>query len=636
MQSKISFFNPTIYKKNLTRFWPFALVYLIYLIVAHPLVIYTAFKQMMYYNSDQTAASLVYSHFSILTEPFSIFLAAIVIAIAVFGYLYQSRSANMIHSFPVTRTELFVTNYVSGLTLLVIAQFLGALFTNFIVLGQAPGTIWVIWAWFGITVGETLFFYSFAVLMVMFTGQMLTAGLFYMIWSFLYIVVVALIDSMGNLFLYGIDGNLIELRSHPLFPLLYLERHVGFNNYAASTNGLHTQGIGILVAYIVVGAAFAVLAWWIYQHRRIECAGDFLSMKWTAPVFRWGVVLVGGIGCALFVTYLINDSYGSWNGRIARFVISLIIFSVLLFFASEMFIEKSFRVFHKKIIVECVSCVAVLLVGVALIQFDVFGVESYVPQTDEIAMVSMSWRNVELDFEDAEHIGQVAAVHQMIVDHIDLQKKNANDGDYVPTEAESDSSVSYGGYLSITYTLKNGKHVERDYPLVVKGQEFAEQFDGLLQTLSEDVDGQVSAVLGLNYKDLDWHLSYVGVNLPVPTDGDGDWTYDGTQEIDINTDEQRQLFYDAWLADLAAGAFVDPTAETYLGSLTFQFETKAPAAKVRYPKGSSLSYKLSEYDGYGGTTDSYQDVYLNERCTNLIEALKQVGAIKGIQDLKVE
>lgn len=635
MQSKISFFNPTIFKKNLTRFWPFALLYLIYLLVVYPLVIYTECNQLMYYDSDRTASSVIMDYFANTTEPISIFIAAIVIAIAVFSYLYQSRSANMIHSFPVTRTQLFVTNYVSGLALLFLAQFLGALFTNLIILGKAAGTIWIVWAWFGITVGETLFFYSFAVLMVMFTGQVLTAGLFYLIWSFLYIVVVVLINSMGSLFLYGIDGDLIGIGSHPLFPLWYLMHRVGFHVNDSSTV-CQTQGIVILAAYMAVGVVLTVLAWWIYRHRRVECAGDFLSMKWTAPVFRWGVVLVGGIGCALFVTYLVNDGYGSWNARIARFVISLIISSVILFFASEMFIEKSFRVFHKRLIVECASCVAVLLVGVAVVHFDVFGVESYVPETEKIAMVSFSYDTGEVDFEDAGHIAEVAAVHQMIVDNLDVQKKNTDGTGYSLADAVDDSSVAFSGYVSIHYTLKNGNYVKRDYPVLIRDQQFGEQFRGQLQKVSGDADGSLSAVLGLNHEELDWKVSYVGLSIPVRSeDGDG-WYYDGSQDVSIDTEENRQVIYDAWLADIASGALTpgDDSTESFPATVQLQFETKAHLSQIRYPEGSSLAYKLIDYDQRGGGVSSYQDVYLNDHCTNLIEALKQIGVIKGIEDLQ--
>lgn len=622
MQSKISFFNPTICKKNLTRFWPFALVYLVYLLIVHPLVIYTEFNRLLYDGYGQSAQSVVMNHFSGVTEPISIFIAAIIIAIAVFSYLYQSRSANMIHSFPVTRTQLFVTNYVSGLVLMIVPQLLGALFTNLVILGKAGSTIWIVWSWFGITVGETIFFYSFACLMVMFTGQMLTAGLFYMIWSFLYIVAVVLIDSMGGLFLYGVLGNLIVTRAHPLFPLAYMMRYVGFD---VSGQMCHVEGVPAVIAYMAVGVLCAVLAWWIYQHRRIECAGDFLSMKWTAPVFRWGVVLVGATGCALFATDIIN-SYGSWNGRIARFVIGLVFFSVVLFFASEMFIEKSFRVFHKKLIVECVSCVAVLLVGVAMLNFDVFGVESYVPQTDEVAMAYAGWNNMEVDVEDAAQIEQVQALHQLIIDHMGEQKQytDGRGNMMVP-----DTDVYYQ-YVTLTYTLKNGKWVERNYTIVIQDQDYRDQLNDQIRVLSADTEGIVSGILGLNHEDLGWKINYAGVEFP--TIDNDTVSYDGS--TDVGSVETRQELFDAWLADVQAGAFdIDGWSNGTM--VNFRFETNAPKSQVRYPKGSSLDYKLSSYDGANGATTTYLDVNVNERCTHLLQVLKDIGVIDDTEEVNV-
>ena len=198
MQSKISCFNKTIFKKNLTRFWPFAVLYGLYLIVAHPMVLYLSLVTNRIEDGGVQPTEIVGDHFMGMTEPISVFLVTVVIAIAVFSYLYQSRSANMMHAFPVTRTELFVTNYLSGLALLVIPQTLAALASNLVILGKANSMIWTVWAWFGITVGETIFFYSFACLMVMFTGQLLSAALFYMIWNFLYVASVTLINFVSG------------------------------------------------------------------------------------------------------------------------------------------------------------------------------------------------------------------------------------------------------------------------------------------------------------------------------------------------------------------------------------------------------------------------------------------------------
>ena len=47
MQSKISCFNKTIFKKNLTRFWPFAVIYGVYLMMVHPMVAYLEISNNM-------------------------------------------------------------------------------------------------------------------------------------------------------------------------------------------------------------------------------------------------------------------------------------------------------------------------------------------------------------------------------------------------------------------------------------------------------------------------------------------------------------------------------------------------------------------------------------------------------------
>ena len=621
MQSKISFFNPTIYKKNLTRFWPFALLYLVCLILLHPLVIYTEYAGYQYYEDYRTPSMIVMEHFANRSEPVSIFIASIVIAIAVFSYLYQSRSANMIHAFPVTRTQLFVTNYLSGLTLLVLAQFLGALSTNFIILGKANSEIWIVWAWFGMNVLETLFFYSFAVFMVMFTGQLLAAGVFYLIWSFLYIVVISLINSCVSLFIYGLDEELISQNIHPLFPLAYLIDRVGFSTNSEIT-ACNVYGMGIAGIYAIVGLVFAVLAWWIYKKRRIECAGDFLSMKWTAPVFRWGVGIVGGVGCALYVTYLFYDGFGS--SRTVQFVISLLIFCSILFFAAEMFIEKSFRVFHKKLAVECGCLVVVMLIGVSLLHFDAFGVEGYVPDAEDVTMISMSWNYDYVAYEDTAHVKQLCELHQTIVDNLDEIKGSSNDAE--------EPAETYYAYVSFTYTLEDGAYVSRSYAIQLTDQQLSTQLNGQLEQLTNDADGCLSAVLGLNFKELNWQISYMSISVPVEDAETGSMYYGPSQEI--SGEKNQQLIYDAWLADIADGAFTDSDASSLDGSLTIEFKTDASAGEIRYPKGSTLPYMLDEYSATDSVS-AYQDILLNDQCTHLIEALKTIGVISDVSDLMI-
>lgn len=641
MQSKISCFNKTIFKKNLTRFWPFAVLYGLYLIVAHPMVLYLESTNNYYTSGSRKVWQLVGDHFMSMTEPVSVFLVSIVIAIAVFGYLYQSRSANMTHAFPVTRTQLFVTSYLSGLTLMVLPQILAALAANLVILGKANSMIWSVWVWFGITVGETVFFYGFACLMVMFTGQLLTAGLFYMIWNFLYIVSVSLINFMAELFIYGMDGYLIHEMRHPLFPVEYLLGRVGFYTESPS-NTYHVQGISTLLIYVAAGLVFAALAWYVYQKRRIECAGDFLSVRWTAPVFRWGAALVGGIACALFLTYLFGEAI-SRNRMAVRFVIFLIIFAIVLFFVAEMFIEKSFRVFRKRIAVEGVSCVAVLLVGVALLQFDVFGIESYVPDTDEILTVSLLGAN-SVSFEDAADVEKVRALHELILDHRSEQKSQSRaDMGYMAsvesvretkdvTDAEH---VQYYDYINISYTLKNGKRVSRSYQIMTYDTAFCETLQAQCEELYNDTEALKRGCFGINYKELNWQLSEAFVECD-KTDEEGNYVQNTYQVY--GSKEELQKFYDAVLADFDAGAFAGygwNGATQVVARLQLTLMTDHGREEIRLDDANNYLHYFDDGMKPANGTQMITNMDLNDRCTNTINALIEMGAIESADDLRV-
>ena len=633
MQSKISCFNKTIFKKNLTRFWPFAVIYAVYLIMVHPMVMYLEISNNMQNGSDTKPWEVVGDHFMGMTEPISVFLAAIVIAMAVFSYLYQSRSANMMHAFPVTRTELFATNYLSGLTLMFIPQLITALATNLVILGKANSMIWAVWAWFGITFGETVFFFGFACFIVMFTGQLLTAGLFYMIWNFLYVATIMLVNVVGDLIIYGLNGQLISKIRHPLFPVAYLLDKVNFY-LDGPTQIYHVKGISTLLIYMGLGLIFTALASGIYQKRRIECAGDFLSMKWTEPIFRWGTALIVGVAGALCWTYL-SGEYTSQNRMVTKFVIFLVICAAVLFFVAEMFIEKSFRVLKKRIAVECVSCVAVLLVGVGILQFDILGIESYVPETEEIQTASL-WGNGNVCFEDAQDLEKVRTLHKLIVDHRSEQKAQPQNAYMEMAEVVGDSTdqttepTVFYDYVSISYTLKNGKTVSRGYRIMTYDVAYMEALTGQLEELFNDTEAIKRGYFGMNYEELDWQV--IGASFErCDRDAQGNGVYN-TYTV-YGSKEELQKLYEAVLADMDAGAFgeygVGSSVDASL-NLTLLTNHKRGDIRLAYT-GGFMSYFDGEELPNG--TQMYSYLRLNERCTNTIRVLIEMGQIESEENL---
>lgn len=118
MQSKTSYFNAMLFRKNLTRFWPlwglasfvgalFPLAVLLDMVHRGWNVLSAPDFTGMYYDavSAVPVINLVY---------------AALCAMAVWSYLYNARSVGLMHTLPIRREGLFLTNFLSGLSMTLI------------------------------------------------------------------------------------------------------------------------------------------------------------------------------------------------------------------------------------------------------------------------------------------------------------------------------------------------------------------------------------------------------------------------------------------------------------------------------------------------------------------------------------
>ena len=129
MKSKTSCFNKAIFRKNMSRFWPcVCAVYLAYLFFHMTVRMFLNTRSYITALSTDTVSPVTSRLTAMLEcisgnlEPYVIFFAALVAAITVFSYLFSTRSCHMIHALPVKRSELFVTNYISGFLFLLLPQ----------------------------------------------------------------------------------------------------------------------------------------------------------------------------------------------------------------------------------------------------------------------------------------------------------------------------------------------------------------------------------------------------------------------------------------------------------------------------------------------------------------------------------
>ena len=148
MKSKTSFFDPTLLKKNISRFSPAWALLFVALFLAVPLPLmqrlsrteteYNLFRARNYLESA-LPIGIVFA-----------FVAGLLFAALVFKYLHRTNAAYMMHAFPMTRSCQFVTNVVSGLLFWVVPTLVIGLCTlGILTLFGVSGLGGAVWALLG-------------------------------------------------------------------------------------------------------------------------------------------------------------------------------------------------------------------------------------------------------------------------------------------------------------------------------------------------------------------------------------------------------------------------------------------------------------------------------------------------------
>lgn len=455
MKSKTSCFNRTIFKKNVTHYWPVWALYLLYLLAALPVMLWQETTSRWFLESRNEISTVLGVIQDVLQNQIMgapTFIAAAGVALAVFSYLYTTKNANMIHALPVNRLELFVTNYLSGLSFLLIPELIAFLVTVLVGIGNEITSIQYLFQGFLCQAGLSFFFYSLAVFVAMFTGHMLAMPVYYVVVNFLYVGCMYIVSRVVELMGYGISSAWNPGKSCILSPLYYLGNNLWVRGiHAESTGdlkGLEIQGTYLVGIYVAAGVVLFAAAYQLYKRRQLETAGDWVSIGIVKPIFRWGVALCGGISLAVGITEFLQDSHNV-NVYVCL-LFGTVVAGFICFFVAEMLLEKSFRVLHKKRIFEWIGFAAAAVLFITLFKVDAFGVERRVPNADQIeaAFVYMDYP-IQVKGEEIE---ELLAIHHEII----RDKK-----EYLENEQNEESHY----YTTFRYYLKDGSVFERRYPM---------------------------------------------------------------------------------------------------------------------------------------------------------------------------
>ena len=440
---KTSFFSPAVFKRNLYGYWPLWAVYFGAMLLLIPVSLYSSLQ----YSYYETAAQISRSFFSSALTSSLIFGAffAIFATMAVFSYMYTTRSANMTASLPVKRETLFVTNFLTVTFVTVAVHILIAVISVIVLALTSLEFLYILpilqWCILGILM--TLFFICISFFCATLTGNILILPCLYGILNFTVLVINTLLTSVFANFLYGYYHNSISNA------VLWLTPSMNFMRIAQRTHSV-TEGTtfisfpetGTIIIYTVIGLLFLAAALLIHKNRRTESATDIIAVKPLKPVAKYFFAVVGSLTLGL----VINEIFFSYmDGVITGYAVSMIIGGFIGYFASEMLVSKSFKVWHKWKGFAVYGLVVILfLVGLL---FDIAGFETSIPHEDNIELAAIEIYGETIEGDDIETVEAVTQMHRYLID----------------TRNEEIDYNNTTGSVYISYKLHGGAIVQRSY-----------------------------------------------------------------------------------------------------------------------------------------------------------------------------
>jgi len=472
MKSRTSLFNRTVIVNLLQRYWVGFAAYLIILGAVTVLPLINAL-QATSWNATNVPyyASLIQLMGNLQPVLVVNFITVAVAATLLFSYLYNSRHTGMMASLPIKRETMYLSvsaAAVGGLTLCNLVIALVLLLVE-VLYGQLHlGAIGMLT---GVSVLSIVCFFGMAAFCCMLTGNIFAGPAVYFIFNFLTIGVESLVNTLLRKVVFGMPAGFSPVTQF-LSPILQVAGRVVFdyeriNNEAGKWVDYTWQleGVGVLAIYTLIGLVFLWLGMLLYKNRRMETAGDTISIEILKPVFRFCCTVGAGLIFAVFMQELLYQiTPRTWMAA-AYIAVLLIIGGALGYFIAKMLIEKTVRVFRtgwKTVGIYAVCCIVIM----AAIEGDLFGYEKKVPAVSEIKSVGIhTFDGNYMDFDEAENIETVVKLHQAIIANKAFHEMENGTMDvirYIGQFEEPTANFSRR-MLLISYDLGNDKFMERRY-----------------------------------------------------------------------------------------------------------------------------------------------------------------------------
>ena len=478
MRSMISSSERALARSDFRRFWPLLFGYAVLWLCALPLALWSRRDYLSPQRPMEAMDGISnYLHNSAQATIFVSAFFTVLLAMALFSYLMNSRSVGLMHSLPITRGRQFATHFIVGVIMFTTVHLAAALLALPVQAALGAVDVRGTWEWFAAAELASLFFFALATLCAMITGWLLAVPVIYVGVNFLFAAFYLLFSTMTQLFYWGYESGGWTGWVSWLTPVVRLynaavsigtEDEILYgveNGYRYYLNYLPADFWKTMLIYTAAAVLFIVLAWLFCRARHSETAGDAIVFPWLRPVVLYVISLAGGMGLGILLWYLV--SYGE---SIYVMLLCQIVAGLIVYFGVQMLLQKSFKVFNRRGWLGAAALTAVLVIISLVIRFDAFGVQKYIPDVNQIESAEI---NTYADdnvpsvrgLKDPQGLEKLTALHKAILEQGRPSGQEIDQAVGVPTSEYSGDQDYFT--FAITYSLKDGSTIRRSYSQIV-------------------------------------------------------------------------------------------------------------------------------------------------------------------------
>lgn len=540
MRSMISSSERALARSDFRRFWPLLFGYAVLWLCALPLSLWSRHDYLSSRLPMEAMASV--SNYFYNASRASIYVSAffaVLLAMALFAYLMNSRSVGLMHSLPITRGRQFATHFAVGVVMFTAVHLATALLTLPVQAALGAVNMRGTWEWFAAAELTSLFFFALATLCAMITGWLLAVPVIYTGINFLFAAFHLLFSTMTQLFYWGYESAGWPAWVNWLTPFVRLYQ-------AATTTGAEDEiPYGVengaryyfdylpsafwktMLIYTAAAVLFIVVAWLFCRARQSETAGDAIVFPWLRPVVLYVISLAGGMGLGILLWYMVSNTQS-----IVALLLCQIVAGLIVYFGVQMLLHKSFKVFNRRGWLGAAALTAVLVILCLVIRFDAFGAQKYIPDVNQIESAEVRTYGdtpTVSGLQDPQGLEKLTAFHKAVLDQGKPAAAEIDQVIGVPT-SENDDSQRYITF-AFSYYMKDGSTVYRTYTQIVRrGTPLYEAANAFYND---------PAVRQVSY---DNRYSYVKID---PSTITGGWfnNYDlGGDSVELTAAQTRQLY----------------------------------------------------------------------------------------------